>query len=130
MSVAEYTNWQARMHELSSLPCPEAREMLSYLGELEAEVQGSLRACRNRISALKDIQIATMRAEAREDALQRHSVRAALAGTQRCITLFEENPRDARIADWLPVLFGALVLARDAMDPEPRRQIDDSRSLG
>ena len=54
-------DWQKNAHTLHQLPMNGAKEMLSHLMELDAELQGAIRTCRTRISALKDIENAELR---------------------------------------------------------------------
>jgi hypothetical protein len=56
-------NWQSEAHSFNHLSLSEAKEKLSYLTELDAELQGAIRICRNRVSALKDLKISGLRSQ-------------------------------------------------------------------
>lgn len=60
---ADFQTWQDNIHALSKLSADDAKEMLSFLEELDASVRGSIRSCRNRMLALKDMEISRLRAE-------------------------------------------------------------------
>lgn len=56
-------DWQLNTHLFPKLSMDEARETLLYLTELDAELQGAIRICRNRISTLKDMENAELRSK-------------------------------------------------------------------
>lgn len=59
--MSDVKNWQLNTHRIHTLQADEAGEMLSYLSELDAELQGAIRSLRLRISALKDMENAELR---------------------------------------------------------------------
>jgi hypothetical protein len=56
-------DWQLNTHSFHLLSMEDASEALSYLTELDAELQGAIRVCRGRVSALKDFKITRLSAE-------------------------------------------------------------------
>ena len=54
-------DWRLNTHYFHQLPMEDAKEMLSHLTELDAELQGAIRTCRVRVSALKDMENAELR---------------------------------------------------------------------
>ena len=61
--MADPKNWRLNSHSFHRLPMSEAKETLSYLKELDAELQGAIHVCRNRVAALKDLEIAELHNE-------------------------------------------------------------------
>jgi hypothetical protein len=61
--VIDLKNWRHDAHRLHRLSMADATELLSYLQEIDAETQGAIRSCRNRVSTLKDLEILQLRAQ-------------------------------------------------------------------
>jgi hypothetical protein len=56
----DFETWQENQHRVSQMTAEEAAATRDYLEALEAEVRGSLRLCRNREHAIKDLVISAL----------------------------------------------------------------------